>query len=348
MRKIIFFVLIAIISSCNQEFTSPNQAKNELNDLGLRDGKWVDYIDKNGNITLKVYEYEYYLLSQYQDGKPIKKFLEVNADSTLRRAGTFRSSDKVYNEFNYPKEYVDTLNSYFTPEIKKTLKSRMSIYNENGNLDKNVKYFYLSPNNELDDSVVFIYSYYPDSSKSLKSQTISLASKNFLLEFNYSQNSQGVYENDFALFYKNLQKVFSEKAIPKDEEGSPMAYLISSGYSVLGDSISLLRLEKYKMFNSEINQREQIDNIYKTWKRKKEVEKANIVTCKYCGKLFDRRKGFIVGLTLREADRYSTAMLKIELEKQHYGTSMLEMAYRYSDYYCSERCLAFSGIPILE
>lgn len=347
MRYLIFFVVVAIISSCNQNFTSPEQAENKLNDSGLRVGKWVDYIQQDGSITLKNNEYEYYLLSQYKKGRPIKNFIEVNADSTLRRTGTFRSTEKVYYKDSYPREYVDSLYIYFTTPRGKTVKSYLEIYNESGDLVKGIKYFYSNPKGNLVDTVVMNYSYYPDSIKTLKSKSISLDSREIEFNFDFLQTNNVDYDIEFYKFYREAQNEYAKKAIPEGQIGSPMAYLITSAYSILGDSISIVRLEKYKLFEGENNHRNIIEDHYKVWKNTQQVSKANMVTCSYCGRVYDRRKGYIQGFTIAHADDYNNFMLKIELEKKYYGTSAMQFAYKHAKYFCSEQCVTLSGLEII-
>ena len=52
MKNIILSILISFsFCSCTSEFNSLEQAKNEVNTEGYRDGRWVDYYDSSGGLV---------------------------------------------------------------------------------------------------------------------------------------------------------------------------------------------------------------------------------------------------------------------------------------------------------
>jgi hypothetical protein len=76
-------VLIIALGSCNSDFNSIEQAKNEVNKQGYREGRWVDYLDSAENfVTDKSKGYSMYFLSEFKDGELVNniKFYKSNGD----------------------------------------------------------------------------------------------------------------------------------------------------------------------------------------------------------------------------------------------------------------------------
>lgn len=64
-------LIVLCLIGCDSEFSSKEQAKNEFNSEGNRQGRWIDYLDSDENKTLYIDKAKYYLLSEFNSGKPI-------------------------------------------------------------------------------------------------------------------------------------------------------------------------------------------------------------------------------------------------------------------------------------
>lgn len=67
---ILLFVLFLV--SCNSDFKNINQAKNEVNPQGYRNGNWVDFFDSSSNpLTDTTSGYSSYRLTTFENGIPV-------------------------------------------------------------------------------------------------------------------------------------------------------------------------------------------------------------------------------------------------------------------------------------
>lgn len=90
-------ILIAAAISCSTEFTSIDQATNEVNKNGFREGRWVDFYDLNkGVITDTSKGYDYFMLTEYSKGRilgemqlfnsikvKVQQLLPISSENTL-------------------------------------------------------------------------------------------------------------------------------------------------------------------------------------------------------------------------------------------------------------------------
>lgn len=172
------FSILIIFSSCKTAFDSPTQAKNEVNKKGYREGKWVEYYDSTGQIRDTSINYDYYILSEWEDGIPSREFRQFNKNGQLRASINVNTSDKSKKFEKEPsfRWKVKNVTSYYeNNEIKlirhlyDNIQKDSSVeeftsngfrfrrvnsieYHENGNLKSSKSIFYI-PNSK--DSIKF-------------------------------------------------------------------------------------------------------------------------------------------------------------------------------------------------
>jgi len=172
---------LAFILSCNTEFSSINQAKNEVNKKGLREGRWVDFLSvDNGVLPDTTLGYDFYFLTEFDNGKIVgdihvydkyhgklqiltpfleEDFFEKNIDRDVkfRTRATLDSTGNICMMESFDKQMnLLRLEKYSTTEkeVKKNLKTLTNSYKKN-TLFKTA--YQLKNGDEVIDSKVIVY-----------------------------------------------------------------------------------------------------------------------------------------------------------------------------------------------
>jgi hypothetical protein len=104
MNKANWLIVLILLHGCTTEFTSIEQARNEVNRQGYRNGRWVDYFDKNGEIVPNVSQgYVHYMLSEFKDGLFVNEARIYNSTGTLYKTCTPFPEDNIAID-KYPAE----------------------------------------------------------------------------------------------------------------------------------------------------------------------------------------------------------------------------------------------------
>jgi hypothetical protein len=155
MKNIILSILISFsFCSCTSEFNSLEQAKNEVNTEGYRDGRWVDYYDSSGGLVEVLSKgYKTYSLGEFKNGDLIgdlKIFDSMGKhimDATPFEGGASKLEKRIKLEDlqiesykNYKNEKLFSITTF----NKKGLRIAEKFYSlENGSLirDKKIDYY---------------------------------------------------------------------------------------------------------------------------------------------------------------------------------------------------------------
>ena len=152
MKKI-YFLLLLILAGCSEsDFNSKSQATNFVDKNGFRDGKWVDFFDSDKNILKDSSDYYSYVLSEYENGKPIKGFIEYFKNGQLKSKGTFSSKNLPVEKSTFPTQFIGTYMEY---TLLGDLLEKVNF--DEGSRVRN-KIFFLKK-----DSAIISYSYFKDS-----------------------------------------------------------------------------------------------------------------------------------------------------------------------------------------
>lgn len=174
-------LIVLCLFGCDSEFSSKEQAKNEINSEGYRQGRWIDYLDADENKTLYIDEAMYYLLSEFSNGSPTGGYRLYNLHNEILRSGSFENDAILFDKFNLPNISVKGTTIYF--ENGKMV--RKKIVNDKMLPDRTIDYLY---DNELDrvDSFIVDWAYYPEDKT--KTITFSNAGKSrIIIRYDESQ-----------------------------------------------------------------------------------------------------------------------------------------------------------------
>lgn len=141
MKKIFFLLTILMLAnSCQTEFNSIDQAKNEVNNKGLKNGRWVEYIIafdqisgevKLSNDTIDNKNYVGYRLIEYEDGYP-KGRIRAFVKSNEIKFNYLVSLNEPARLDKFPDEnYIDTL--YFE---NKNMKEKIFYYHDSTYIER--------------------------------------------------------------------------------------------------------------------------------------------------------------------------------------------------------------------
>lgn len=139
-------------------FTNTAEAKNQMVN-GVKDGKWIEYEDDNGNFTRKENS-SLYELAIYKQGKPTGIVRCYSNNGTLHSKATyvngkmdgvytFYLSGKVVHEIPYKNGIIDGVaKNYYdngtlsaeTPYTYGKINGTEKVYSENGKLQKEILY----------------------------------------------------------------------------------------------------------------------------------------------------------------------------------------------------------------
>ena len=193
MKHLLLYLLFSVlIISCTQTYMSKNQAKNEVNKKGFRDGRWVDYFDEHLARLTDTSNYMSYTLSEYVDGKPINSYRTFSKNDSLIEEGSFLSDSTYYDKNTIPFRFKGVSKYYSSGRIIKE-----DFFDERGFCIKEINLF------KNGDSIVKYLTYF----KEFSPKSILLKSKVLNLKFNFSEDSS--VKNPTKLFLDQYHKMYS-------------------------------------------------------------------------------------------------------------------------------------------
>ena len=227
-------IIVILLSGCQSEFQSKDQAKNEINAEGYRTGRWIDYLDADENKTLYPLEAEYYLLSEFKDGKPVGGYRLFNQYDEILRIGSFEEDTILYDKFNLPIISLIGTTIYF--ENRKIIKK--SIVNEKMLPIKTIDYFYDRESNKVDSFIVDWTHYPTDKTKTI---TFSNTGKNRIV-IQYDESRWADYMDNSIFFKMAEDPNFMEKLIDNHFKGKFPAATIKLFKEIMSDGSLLVRI----------------------------------------------------------------------------------------------------------
>jgi hypothetical protein len=355
--KINFTLLILVISSiigCNSEFNSIEQARNEVNKNGYREGRWVDFLDRtedlrNEFIIDTTKGYDWYYLTEFQDGRIVGEVKKYLKNGTLVSVGTPYQEDTL--------KYTASL-TMFNPFFTETTKS----YNENGQVTKSVKLSNDPSKPEPGKKTVIEENWYSTSGNKtgslIKSETstwacpvdgkITLPSLSKVEGVIFNENGVEIkYHIDFyssdIKTNEDFRQIFEKKLAQESEKmGIPDSFLIKK------DNISQYpySIETITYNNRTLKVRDLIRSEAEKYIKKINAQNRSLVSCKYCGRNFDKSNGFVfnINVTIDHATSYSHYdMVTSSMNTMGVSANFLN---KFSNYYCSQRCCNLSGYRV--
>lgn len=339
INLLFIIVITSFIMSCSSEFTSMEQAKNEVNKHGYREGRWVDFINDNGeyiNDTTK--EYSFYSLTEFQDGR------FIGESKLFKKNGKLWLILKPFQDDSVKHE----------KSLSNGLKYEYKIfYNENGDIESSIK------KNKKDFTIeVLQYSTKGvNSGKLTKSEKNSIDSTNtFLTVEGIIYNENGEVENTYYIKFSggsnyskttpDFRKIFEKKLLNEAKsKGIPDSLLIrnidieSAPYQIKYMVYNKDTLFVSELFKSEVNK----------YLQNKQKTSSSLVSCDYCGKTFDKKNGYVfnINVTIDHASSYSHYKMISQITSAM-GASQDYTNYinKFSKYYCSQRCCNLTGLRV--
>jgi hypothetical protein len=339
MRKYLWIIVFLIVDGCTTDFTTINQAKNEVNKQGYREGRWVDFMDDNSLIINDTSKgYKYYMLSEFKDGKIISESKLYNSNGKL-------------SQTRLP--FEDDTNR-FEKQINKSISfKKISYYNHKGIIENNIDL------NE--DNLIVGSSWYSVEEETLgqvlKSEKISYDSlKNKLILEGMLLNIKDKKENPYKIHfhseeilsitnkYLKFKKIFEEKLNNE---------IIKKGFQ---ESLIIKNDEAYSypyqinfvVFNNDTL------FVFDLWAKEAKSFLAserkkirNLVRCENCGDSFNKNSGYVfnIQLTINYAKPYTLyyEMLNIMSSMGAVNKTQIESM---NHYFCSPFCCNYQGYRV--
>ena len=330
-----------LMQSCESKFDSIEQAKNEVNKQGYRDGRWVTFIDAEGKQTEnKSSDYSSYMLYEFKDGVLIGEAkLYSKAGKLLQTFTPFDEDSTLYEK---------THNYSFKFKSRTLFDSTEKIWcTEQFNLDMSplvIKEYYTE--GEFEGKVKsMINNVYQKSIKTQASTTIYDGDKiknKFLVE--YLNNSIIDFNNKNSSLMKsieeNLNKEVKNNILLKNiifSKDSPFERPYRINYVVLNSDTFFVA----KKIAVEIKKYDELI-------RKKQAAGVGNLRCALCGVMFEKYYGYVRGLGISCAIKYSIAISNIKtaqsLGYDSDNLNTLRQSYNNGDWLCSKRCVWSAGI----
>jgi hypothetical protein len=344
------FTLLVIVSSficgCSSEFNTKEQASNEVNENGFREGRWVDFLsDYFEYVTDTSKGYKFYLLSEFQDGRLVGESKLFNKNGVLiqlRKAFDEDSSKfKKLLVVNFDKKNI-TISEPFNSE-------KITHFNENGQITIENRYnknnflieelTYSTSGNNIGTMVMKETMLYDSAFVLNKVEGVLYndgeVSKNYTINLYNPSNYLKTTDEFRKLFENRLAEEANKLDIP-DSIIIRKALLPTYPYQIISVTCNNKTLEVFNLLQSEVNK----------FAQKRSGQSVKSVICKYCGKSFDKSQGYVfnINVTIDHACSYSHYnMMSSMMNASGVSSSYLN---KFSDFFCSQRCCNFSGYSV--
>lgn len=343
-------LIVLLLFSCQPAFTNKDQAKNEVNKKGFRDGRWVDFFDESENYVQDSTSYAFYVLSEYDEGRPINEFRVFNKKNILLMQGQFLADSITYDSKSLPKRYTGLLKKYadgFLFEIQK--------YDEKGMLTNETNYVKNNKKKAV-DSLSFNYTYYPNSEDLKTIKYVGIDQETGLVTLKpdswANNDSQKIRDAFYKIIIDKLSSVYD---LTNPYNNKIMDIIFNRTYFFRLDQVKAYD-NKGKLTNS-LDFSGTIKNYYVGFSKAKKDElvqsNRNSVSCYNCGRYFDRRTGFVYNpfyQSFKEAIPASQVGLN-DIVSDIIAAESKSVARAYDKQemnFCSRRCVYESGYTILE
>lgn len=260
-------LMLGLLTACHRSSTVPEQAKNDVDENGYRNGTWVDYFDADGQRMTRSKHFKTYILSEWEHGKPVFAFTEYDATGQLFRKARFKSDTTLYRPDAFPtvltgEEAILLKNAAktgFDKGIRRT-------YNDDGNVTEEAFYFFEDGKN-ISEEIIIQKTYYKK--QHLRSAVV-ITNNGTVASFHYDSTLVFTSErrNEFyATYYQprletmirtSLMEVHTNNAINK-----PLVADILTG--IWSDSSTLFRLVDGSFIGQPCPYAEQIAQAYDEW-----------------------------------------------------------------------------------
>ncbi len=352
IRRYSFFhtLIIVIICSCNTDFNSLEQAKNEFNRQGARDGKWAVFYDSVDNIVNQSDGFNKYMLIEFSNGKWINEAKIYTKDGQLLQSIT---------PFEEPSQAIEVISP-----LKMKFETR-KFYDKN-------KINILTEVFDLEMNLVEVTKYSTDKDeKVLKTESITNSYlENQLIKSSVNQYQDGQVKNKIIIILSD-ETLLNRTANNSELQRSLEQFFFET---IQNDSLLInycfkeddkanfpFRIKKIIYNDSEILIGEKLANELKNQKelisqnelKRERIENNsnqrksgnNYGNCYHCSRSFLKADGFIHGAGFDCFRTVWSAFSMIEMAERvgHYGTEMLKESYRNGDLYCSRRCAKQEG-----
>lgn len=344
MKKILIISFIIFgVYSCSSEFNNIEQARNEVNKEGYRDGRWVDYYDSTGSIVEdKTNGYKFYVLSEYEEGKLIGETKSFdNKGTLLQRCIPYEDlNPKFEKKLSQSIKYMK-----MTWYDSKGNIERESVYNKNGDVVNEKGYVRIKDKDLMVSSKKIIY--YEKGKSKIEEGFLILPpniNKKHFYHIEYKK------ESDYSSVSKleSVKKSVKEKILDMSRDND---ILFSLAYSDNFIESNPYRIDHISVDSDTIQIGEIITHSINQYKSSKTSEgnggTGEMVRCYYCNNTFSKQNGYVYGYEIGCIKKYSTAMFEISVAKSvGYPQSKLNILYRaYNNghFLCSRRCSDYSG-----
>jgi len=337
--KYIAFLTALFLVSCTSDFNSIEQAKNEFNKQGFRDGRWVQFLNEQWeHVENKSEGYKFYVLSEFKDGKLKGSSRAFNADGKLLQVRYPFKDDKTRCEKKCELRF-ETIEVYDSLENKETA----IINNNEGFKIEEIRYYTSGPNKgKLKSKTKIQYNIASGKKEKIDGVLYIYAQELKEHKFHFVFGDNSIYK--LALEHPVFKEKF-ENALNADLEGNKMLKSLVFDENNLEEFPYMLKIAVLDGDTANV------DAIFmhqaQKYDEEQERRNKNNVACSYCGRRFDKNAGFVKGLGISYATPYSNALAGIQVAKSvgypKENLRLLKESYDRGTWFCSRRCVDFSG-----
>jgi hypothetical protein len=354
MKKIInlilpFAVLLTVIFSCKSEFNEISQAENKVDENGFRKGRWVDYYDSNLKQLPDSTNFNYYLLSEYENQNLIPNVRMFYKSGLLYFEGVFSDTIKSEKNFDFVMEMNDSSitfkNLKYFSESTKKLTANYN-FNDKGILIKKELFGlgFQIIDSVLTDTLIIDYSLNNQNQIS----SIKINSNIFENTFYFNDKSWAEVGSDEERkeFYEYVLKEMFKKSdlerpydiFTKEEIYSKQDFFYRLDYSEIKS--------KTDDYQEKFNWKNNNQPGYETFINSKRARSKNIVRCQYCGIQYNKtERGYqynpIINFGRKAVANWESVNDVMQNLLKNMGAQTGTTLH-----WCSERCVYSSGYSI--
>jgi hypothetical protein len=330
--------MVLFLFSCQSEFNSIEQAKNEVNKQGYREGRWVDFYDNSLEMVNDVSKgYEMYSLSEFKDGKMLGSFKLFNLNGKIQ--SEFFPFDDDVSKFEKNSLLYDSIFKKIHNYDENGKIHKVYIFNKEGLLISELLYGKETGTNNS-SMINRKYDYFESGNKKSLNETIYFNngdSTSYYIKYMDGEFWSNVKDNKsfIEIFESKIKEECNRKDINTDfviSQNNIKERPYSTDFCVLNSDTIFV----YEIFKREID--EFNNNLNKTTNHN--------VNCKYCGRVFNKRNGYVFNLEITRDhcssyNHYSNMiglMMTMGLSRKYLESS--------TKYYCSKRCCDYTGYRV--
>ena len=343
-------LLIVIMCSCNAEFNSLEQAKNEFNRQGVRDGKWAVFYDSLNTIVNQSDKYYKYMLIEFSNGTWINDAKIYTIDGQLVQSmSPFEDLPQVIEDISPLKMNFETRRTF----DKAGTNILTEVFDSKMNLVEVTKYTTDNDNKVLTtESITNSYLEKQITKTSINQYQEGEVKNKIIVELgeesilNQTSNNSELQRSLEQFFFETIQNdsLLVNYCFKEDDKANfPFRIkkiIFNDAEILLGEKLANELKNQKDLISQNESNRQRVKN-----NNNQRNSSNSSGSCYYCARTFSKADGFIKGLGLDCFSTVRSAFSTIEIGERmgHPGVGMLMDAYRNGYLFCSRRCAQQEG-----